>query len=146
MLPPVYPPEAVMPFRNELNVVGLQDLITPQDGDKAVAVKGVTLCVINSVCGCAAGNARPGLALASRHGTKPTGMITVFAGNDPEAASRLRGHMKEIPPSSPFFALFKDGKIVHAVPRHEIEGRSPQDVAANLAAAFDKYCGAAAKA
>ena len=140
----MYPEEMVQPMREEVTRLGVSECRTGADIDKALATKGTVLAFINSVCGCAAGNARPGLALAMRHGTKPTAAITVFAGNDPEAAARLRGAMKEIPPSSPFFALFKDGKIVHAVPRHEIEGRSPQDVARNLTTAFDKFCGTTA--
>ena len=142
----MYPEEMVQPMREEVTRLGVAECRTAADIEKALATKGTVLAFINSVCGCAAGNARPGLALAMRHGTRPTAAITVFAGNDPEAASRLRSKMSMIPPSSPFFALFKDGQVVHAVPRHEIEGRSPQDVAKNLTTAFDKFCAPAAKA
>ena len=141
----MYPEEMIQPMREEVTRLGVQEARTAADIDAKVS-KGTALVFINSVCGCAAGNARPGLSLAVKHKTLPQAMLTVFAGNDVEAAARARSYAKEYPPSSPSFLLFKDGKPLHVIPRHEIEGRSPQDVAQSLTAAFDRYCGAAAKA
>ena len=141
MLPPVYPPDAVMPFRNELNVVGLKDLITPQDVDRAVAAKGVTLCVINSVCGCAAGAARPAIAMALQNKVIPDQLTTVFAGMEREAVNRVRElHAAAAPPSSPSIVLFKDGKVAEMFGRDRIEGRQAQEIAADLVEAFNKHC------
>jgi putative YphP/YqiW family bacilliredoxin len=103
---------------------------------------GTTLVFVNSVCGCAAGNARPALRVALAHPVRPQEIVTVFAGQDVEATARARQYFPEYAPSSPSMALFRDGEVVHFVHRYQIEGRSPQDVAANLTAAFDKYCGA----
>lgn len=139
----MYPEEMVQPMREEVTRLGVKECRTPEAVDAALGAKGTVLAFINSVCGCAAGNARPGLALALKHKTLPQAAITVFAGNDNAAAAKLRSYFKDIPPSSPFFAVLKDGKPVHVVPRHEIEGKSPQDVAGNLTAAFDRHCGAA---
>jgi putative YphP/YqiW family bacilliredoxin len=141
MLPPVYPPEAVLPFRNELNVVGLQDLITPQDVDRAVAVKGVTLCVINSVCGCAAGAARPAVAMALQNKVIPDQLTTVFAGMEREAVNRVRElHAAAAPPSSPSIVLFKDGKVAEMFKHCSKSGPSiPPDQYAALS--FVQACG-----
>jgi putative YphP/YqiW family bacilliredoxin len=105
--------------------------------------RGTMLVFVNSVCGCAAGNARPALRLALEHPTKPQQIVTVFAGQDLEATARARQYFGEYQPSSPSMALVRDGEVVHFVHRHQIEGKSPQLVAANLTAAFDRYCGAA---
>ena len=142
----MYPEEMIQPMREEVTRLGVKEARTAQAVDQALSAPGTALVFINSVCGCAAGNARPGLSVAVKHATLPSRMITVFAGNDSEAAAKARGYFKDYPPSSPSFCLLKDGKPVHFIPRHEIEGRSPQDVAASLASAFDKHCGAAAKA
>jgi putative YphP/YqiW family bacilliredoxin len=101
------------------------------------------LVFVNSVCGCAAGNARPALRLALQHTARPQQVVTVFAGQDVEATQRARQYFGEYQPSSPSMALFRDGEVVHFVHRHQIEGRSPQAIAADLATAFDRYCGAA---
>jgi putative YphP/YqiW family bacilliredoxin len=142
----MYPEEMIQPMREEVTRLGVREARTAQDVEAALSRKGTALAFINSVCGCAAGNARPGLALALQHPTRPQTLITVFAGNDTEATARLRSYFKEYPPSSPYFAVLKDGKPVHILPRHEIEGRSPQDVARNLTAAFDTHCGSVASA
>lgn len=141
----MYPEEMIQPMREEVTRLGVGEARSPSEIDAALA-KGTALVFINSVCGCAAGNARPGLSLAVRNAVKPQAMVTVFAGNDVEAAARARGYAKDYPPSSPSFLLFRDGKPVYVLPRHEIEGKTPQDVARNLTAAFDRHCAPAAKA
>lgn len=136
-----YDPRLVQPMREELTKIGVKELTTPAEVDASLGEKsGTTLLVINSVCGCAAGNARPGVTLALQHGKKPTRAVTVFAGQDTDATAKARGYCPEFPPSSPSFVLFKDGKPAHYVPRHMIEGRHPLDVANQLVAAFEKYC------
>lgn len=136
-----YDPRMVQPMREELTKVGVKELTTPTEVDSVLGEKtGTTLLVINSVCGCAAGNARPGVTLALQHSKKPTRVTTVFAGQDTEATAKARSYCPEFPPSSPSFVLFKDGKPAHYVPRHMIEGRHPMDVANQLVAAFEKYC------
>lgn len=136
-----YDPRLVQPMREELTKIGVQELTTPAAVDAALGEKaGTTLLVINSVCGCAAGNARPGVTLALQHAKKPTRTVTVFAGQDTDATVKARGYCPEFPPSSPSFVLFKDGKPAHYVPRHMIEGRHPLDVANQLVAAFEKHC------
>ena len=142
----MYPEEMVQPMREEVSRLGVKECRTAQAVEAALSAKGSALVFINSVCGCAAGNARPGLALAVRHAALPNRMITVFAGNDGEAVAKARGYFKEYPPSSPCFALLKDGKAVHVIPRHDIEGRTPQEVAKSLSAAFDKHCASQAGA
>ena len=138
-----YDPRLVAPMREEMTRMGARELTTPADVDAALGdAKGTTLVFINSVCGCAAGNARPALAAALRHGVRPQQVVTVFAGQDLEATSRARQFMSEYQPSSPSIALLRDGEVVHFVHRHQIEGRAPQAVAADLTAAFDKYCAA----
>jgi putative YphP/YqiW family bacilliredoxin len=141
MLPPVYPPEAVLPFREELHAVGVTDLLTPEAVDRAVGQPGTALVVINSVCGCAAGAARPAVALALQHKVIPDRLHTVFAGMEREAVERVRAlHAVAAPPSSPAVALFKDGKLAGLVSRHQIEGRQAAEIAADLVKLFDAHC------
>jgi len=138
---PLYDPRLVQPMREELTRLGFQELRTAQDVD---AVLGTTrepaLVVVNSVCGCAARNARPAAAIAVEHANRPSRLLTVFAGQDAEATARARGYFTDYPPSSPQMALFKDGKLVFMLERKNIEGRVAQDIAADLTAAFDRYC------
>jgi putative YphP/YqiW family bacilliredoxin len=136
----MYPETIVKPMKSELTTVGFEDLTTPEAVDLAVNSKGTVLVVVNSVCGCAAGAARPALKLAIQNGKKPDRLTTVFAGFDTEATAQARKHFAPYPPSSPSVALFKDGKLVHFIERHHIEGRSAQMIADNLKAAFDEYC------
>ena len=141
MLPPIYPPDAVQPFRDELNVVGLKDLITPEDVDKAVTATGTTLCVINSVCGCAAGAARPAVALALQNKLIPDQLVTAFAGMEREAVNKVREYHADVaPPSSPSIVLFKDGHVVEMFGRDRIEGRTAPEIAGDLVEAFNRHC------
>lgn len=136
-----YPEEMVAPMRAELTKLGVKELRTAADVDAfAKNQKGTALLIVNSVCGCAAGGARPGVALALQHANRPDVAVTVFAGNDVEAVARARAMMPDMPPSSPSLALWKDGKLVHFVPRHQIEGRDGRRVAADLTKAFDEHC------
>jgi putative YphP/YqiW family bacilliredoxin len=138
-----YDPRLVAPMRGEMLQMGARELTTTSEVDQALGdQRGSTLVFINSVCGCAAGNARPALRLALGHPVRPQEVVTVFAGQDLEATARARQYFSDYAPSSPSMALLRDGEVVHFVHRHQIEGRSPHDVAANLTAAFDKYCGA----
>lgn len=138
-----YNPELVAPMRVEVTRLGARELTTAGDVDTALGdQKGTTLVFVNSVCGCAAGNARPALALALKHPVRPQEVVTVFAGQDLDAAARARQYFGEYQPSSPSMALLRDGEVVHFVHRHQIEGRSPQAIASELTAAFDRYCGA----
>ena len=140
-----YPPALVAPMRQEMTDMGASELISPAEVDAVLADhRGTTLVFVNSVCGCAAGNARPALAEALKHDTKPDRIVTVFAGQDVEATTRARQYFAEYQPSSPSVALLRDGEVVHFVHRHEIEGRHPQAIAENLTNAFDKFCGAVA--
>ncbi len=140
-----YPPALVAPMRQEMTDMGASELTTVAEVDAVLADhRGTTLVFVNSVCGCAAGNARPALSEALKHETKPDRIVTVFAGQDLEATSRARQYFAEYQPSSPSVALLRDGEVVHFVHRHEIEGRHPQAIAENLTTAFDKYCGAVA--
>jgi putative YphP/YqiW family bacilliredoxin len=136
----MYPEAIVIPMKSELSSVGFQDLTTPDAVDAAVNSKGTVLMVVNSVCGCAAGAARPGIKMAIQHGKKPDTLTAVFAGFDTEAVAQARKHFAPYPPSSPSIALFKDGKLVHFIERHHIEGRSAAMIADNLKMAFDEYC------
>ncbi len=139
-----YPPAMVAPMRAELTTLGVKELLTVADVDAALgSASGTVLVVVNSVCGCAAGNARPAVAAAMRHGTKPDQVVTVFAGQDLEATARARQYFADYAPSSPSMALLKDGEVVTFIHRHQIEGRSADAVAKDLVAAFDKHCGAA---
>ena len=137
-----YPPELVQPMREELTTAGFSELMTEADVDAFMAEKsGTALLVINSVCGCAAGAARPSVQIALQHAeSKPSRLGTVFAGQDVEATAKVRGYFGDYPPSSPSMALLKDGDVVHFVPRHAIEGRAAQEIAAELAEAFGKFC------
>jgi putative YphP/YqiW family bacilliredoxin len=135
----------VRPMKEELTAAGFRELLTAADVDALMAEKsGTTLLVVNSVCGCAAGMARPGVRLALEGEVKPDRLVTVFAGQDLEATARMRSYMAEIPPSSPSMALFKDGELVYFVPRHRIEGRSAEALAQDLAGAFSQFCAVAA--
>jgi len=127
-------------MKRDLTSAGFEELLTPAAVDGAIGAKGTTLVVVNSVCGCAAGNARPGAKMAIRHNKRPDRITTVFAGFDKEAVAQARAHMAPYPPSSPSIALFKDGTLVHFIERHHIEGRPAEMIAANLTAAFDQYC------
>ena len=139
-----YNPALVAPMRAEVTRLGAKELTTAADVDAALGdQKGSMLVFVNSVCGCAAGNARPALALALEHPVVPQQVVTVFAGQDLDAVSRARQYFGEYQPSSPSMALLRDGEVVHFVHRHQIEGRSPRDIAASLTAAFDKFCSAA---
>lgn len=141
MQPPSYPPDMVQPFRDELTVVGIRELLTPEEVDRAVASKGTVFCVINSICGCAGGTARPGVAAALQNKVIPDQIYSVFAGMEKEATDRVRQlHRDLAAPSSPSMVLFKDGKVVAMFPRSSIEGRYPQDLAADLVEAFNKHC------
>ncbi len=137
---PMYDPNLVQPMRDEVTRLGVQELTTPEQVDETLNAPGTVLVFVNSVCGCAAGGARPGLRLALQHGTLPDKMVSVFAGMDREAVDRARQHFLGYPPSSPQIALMRDGKVVHMIPRHHIEGRSPEMIAQNLKDAFDEYC------
>jgi putative YphP/YqiW family bacilliredoxin len=137
----MYPEQIVIPMKQELTRNGFTELTTNVDVDKAVAEKGTTLVVINSVCGCSAGTARPGVLYAVETSSKkPDRLTTSFAGFDIEAVNHIRKHLLPYPPSSPSIALFKDGELVHFIERHSIEGRSAQMIANNLSAAFEEYC------
>jgi len=138
-----YNPALVAPMRQEMVSMGARELTSAADVDAALGdQRGTMLVFVNSVCGCAAGNARPALRLALQHGIKPGRVVTVFAGQDVEATSRARQYFAEFQPSSPSMALLKDGEVVHFVHRHQIEGRSPQSIATDLTAAFDRHFGA----
>jgi len=136
----MYPPELVAPMKEELISAGFEDLTTPEQVDAAINGEGTTLVVINSVCGCAAANARPAAMIAVSNDKHPTTIATVFAGFDSDAVAQARKYMLPYPPSSPSMALFKDGKIVHCIERHHIEGRPAEMIAENLAEAFNEYC------
>ncbi len=135
-----YSPLMVRPMKQELTSIGFEELLTPEDVDRWMADKtGTAMLVINSVCGCAAGQARPGVRLALGHEVRPDRLATVFAGQEVEATAQARRHFADIPPSSPSIALFKDGELVYFVPRHRIESRAAEDVAADLRGAFERY-------
>jgi len=136
----MYPAEIVIPMKQDLTNAGFQELLTPSDVDAAINAQGTTLVVVNSVCGCAAGNARPGVKKAVAHAKRPTRITTVFAGYDVDAVKQARSHMAPYPPSSPSIALFKDGKLVHFIERHHIEGRNADMIADNLKGAFEQFC------
>ena len=136
-----YPEYICAPMRQDLTSVGFEELKTVEDVEKTIPVnKGTLLLVLNSVCGCAAGTARPGVKLALLDGKKPEKLTTVFAGQDLEATSKARQYTLPYPPSSPAIALFKDGKLVHFLERHHIEGRSAEMIAENLKEAFKEFC------
>ncbi|MGD9906712.1 MAG: BrxA/BrxB family bacilliredoxin [Vicinamibacterales bacterium] len=137
-----YPEQFIAPMREELTVLGFEELRTPDAVDAAVARPGTTLLVVNSVCGCAAGKARPGIALALSHGPRPDHLATVFAGGDVEATAQARAHLAPYPPSSPSVALLKDGQVAFMLERRDIEGRPAPAIAQLLADAFATHCGA----
>ena len=136
----MYPEEMVNPMRAELTDAGFKNLYTADDVKKAIKAEGTTLVVINSVCGCAARNARPGAKMSLEGGKKPANLITVFAGVDKEAVDAARTEMFPFPPSSPCMALFKDGELVHMLERHHIEGRPAELIAENLKDAYSEFC------
>ncbi|MGB4845597.1 MAG: BrxA/BrxB family bacilliredoxin [Ferruginibacter sp.] len=137
----MYPEEIVIPMKEELTENGFSELLTADAVETKLAEKGTTLVMINSVCGCSAGTARPGVLMAvSNSAIKPDNITTSFAGFDIEAVNKLREHLMPYPPSSPAIALFKDGKLVHFIERHNIEGRSAQMIAENLIGAFEQHC------
>lgn len=141
MMPPLYPPEFVQPMRDELTAVGFRELRTPDEVDREVTAPGTALVVINSICGCAGGTARPAAAMALQNRVIPDRLVTVFAGMEREAVERVRQyHRDAAPPSSPSMVLFKDGRVAAMVPRSDIEGRSPEELAARLVAAFNEHC------
>jgi len=136
-----YNPEVVKPMRDELARLGAEELLTAADVDSALAgAAGTALRVINSVCGCAAGNARPAVAIATGHDTQPEKLLTVFAGQDLEATERAREFMAGYRPSSPSIALFRDGQHVFMLERHQIEGRDATEIAEDLKQAYDRFC------
>jgi putative YphP/YqiW family bacilliredoxin len=138
-----YPEFFVAPMRQDLTALGFTELRTPGDVDAAIAgTPGTLMLVVNSVCGCAAGRARPAVALALRHSVKPDALATVFAGFDVEATERARSYFVNRPPSSPSIALLQNGSLVFLMERHQIEGRDAPEIAAELARAFDKFCAA----
>jgi len=131
----------IRPMREELTRLGFEELKTPEAVDATIKdSKGTLLVVVNSICGCAAGKARPGVALALQHAVKPDKVATVFAGGDIEATERARSYFTGYQPSSPSVALLKDGKLVYMLERYQIEGRGPFEIAQELTGAFDKYC------
>jgi putative YphP/YqiW family bacilliredoxin len=136
----MYPEDIIAPMRADLTEVGITETRSKDEVEQNIKADGTTLVVINSVCGCAAANARPAVKMATKHAKTPDRMITAFAGNDVEAVNTARAMMAPFPPSSPSIALFKDGKLVHMIERHHIEGRQAEMIAANLTAAFDEFC------
>ncbi|GAA3631631.1 BrxA/BrxB family bacilliredoxin [Flavivirga jejuensis] len=136
----MYPAELVKPMREDLTNVGFEELHTSEAVDAALAKEGTTLMVVNSVCGCAAANARPGARMSLQNEKRPTNIVTVFAGVDKEAVDTARGHMIPFPPSSPCMALFKDGELVHMLERHHIEGRPAELISENLIDAYNEHC------
>lgn len=136
----MYPEYMVAPMREELTSVGFQQLMTAEEVDNAIKTDGTVLVMVNSVCGCAAANARPGVKMSIDGDKKPSKLVTVFAGMEKAAVDQARAHMLPYPPSSPAIALFKDGKLVHMIERHHIEGRPAQMIAENLKLAYEQHC------
>jgi putative YphP/YqiW family bacilliredoxin len=136
----MYDANLVQPMREEVTRLGVKELKTPEEVDQAVRTPGTALVFVNSVCGCAAAGARPGLSLALMHKIRPDNLYTVFAGMEREAVARAREYFQPYQPSSPQIALLKDGKIVHMMQRHDIEGRDPQTIAQSLSKVFDEHC------
>jgi putative YphP/YqiW family bacilliredoxin len=137
----MYPVEIVQPMKEELTDNGFKELVSKDEVESQLKQQGTTLVMINSVCGCSAGSARPGVLMAVANASKkPDHLATSFAGFDMEAVQTLRQHLMPYPPSSPAIALFKDGQLVHFIERHQIEGRPAQMIATNLISAFDEYC------
>ncbi|WP_340067219.1 BrxA/BrxB family bacilliredoxin [Ascidiimonas aurantiaca] len=136
----MYPAELVKPMREDLTKIGFHELHTADEVDTAMTKEGTTLVMVNSVCGCAAANARPGARLSLQNDKKPDHLLTVFAGVDKDATDKARGYMVPFPPSSPSIALFKDGELVHMLERHHIEGRPAEIIAENLKEAYNEHC------
>ncbi|MGB0295010.1 MAG: BrxA/BrxB family bacilliredoxin [Flavobacteriaceae bacterium] len=136
----MYPEDLVTPMRQDLTMAGFNELFTADEVEQALAKEGTTLVVVNSVCGCAAANARPAAKLSLKNEKNPDQLITVFAGVDFEAVNKAREMMVPFPPSSPSMALFKDGELVHMIERHHIEGRPAEMIADNLMSAYDEFC------
>ncbi len=136
----MYPEALVKPMKAELTSVGFEDLTTPESVEKALKQDGTVLVVVNSVCGCAAGAARPGIKLSLDHAKKPAHLTTVFAGFDADAVNQARKHFAPYQPSSPAIALFKNGELVHFVERHNIEGRTASMIAEHLKMVYDEFC------
>ena len=136
----MYPEELIAPMRAELANNGYTETKTPDEVTAAINADGTTFIVVNSVCGCAAGSARPAAVAAAKSSVKPDRMITVFAGNDVDAVNEARKHMLPFPPSSPSMGLFKNGELVHMVERHHIEGRTAEMIAGNILGAFEEHC------
>jgi len=136
----MYPPELVKPMREELSSFGFEEAQTAEAVTAVLAKEGTTLVVVNSVCGCAARNARPGAKMSLENTKKPSNLVTVFAGVDKDAVNEARSHMMPFPPSSPCMALFKDGELVHMLERHHIEGRPADMIAENLKDAYNEFC------
>lgn len=135
-----YPEILIKPMRDELTQIGVQETRTPEEVDAAVNSPGTTMVIVNSVCGCAAGKARPGIAMALKNATLPDKVVTVFAGADIDATDRARGYFKGVPPSSPSVGLLRNGELVFMLQRHQIEGRDAYQIAGDLQDAFNKYC------
>lgn len=136
----MYPEDIIAPMRADLTDAGVTEIRTKEEMEKSIKAEGTALVVINSVCGCAAANARPAVKMAAQHSKLPNRMLTAFAGNDTEAVNTARALMAPFPPSSPSIALFKDGNLVHMIERHHIEGRAAEAIAENIKMAFDEYC------
>jgi putative YphP/YqiW family bacilliredoxin len=136
----MYPEQLVKPMREDLTIAGFQELHTAEDVTSAISKEGTTLLVVNSVCGCAAANARPGAKMSLDNAHKPNHIVTVFAGVDKDAVNKAREFMVPFPPSSPCMALFKDGELVHVLERHHIEGRPAELIAENLKDAYNSHC------
>jgi putative YphP/YqiW family bacilliredoxin len=136
----MYPETLVKPMKNELTSVGFEDLTTPESVENAIKQEGTVLVVVNSVCGCAAGAARPGVKQSLDNAKKPGHLTTVFAGFDADAVNQARKHFAPYPPSSPAIALFKNGELVHFVERHNIEGRNAAMIAEHLKMVYDEFC------
>lgn len=136
----MYPAEIVRPMREELTTIGFEELLSPDEVESALSKTGTALVVVNSVCGCAAANARPAVRISLNNQNTPDYLYTVFAGVDSDATDAARAKMIPFPPSSPSLALFKDGELVHMIERHHIEGRSAQLIAENLTEAFNEFC------
>ena len=135
-----YPEILIKPMRDELTQLGVNETRTPEQVDAAINAPGTVMVVVNSVCGCAAGKARPGVAMALRHKVLPDNVITVFAGGDIEATDRARSYFKGYPPSSPSVGLLRNGELVYLLQRHQIEGREAFQIASDLTDAFDRFC------
>jgi len=140
----MYPELMVLPMREELTRLGIEELRTAGEVEQALAKAGTTMVVVNSICGCAAGRMRPAVRMALQHSVRPDQSVTVFAGQDRDATERAREYFEGYPPSSPSIGLLRDGKLVYMMQRSDIETREAEDIAADLTAAFDKFCAKAA--